>query len=74
MISTLQISRIKVVTDQIRIPNCRCNVPIVDLVCFFNNMAKIVLEKVEKELKLVKVVVTSRYWRSCGPFNKALWQ
>ena len=35
-------------------------------------MANIVLEKVVKELKLVKPVVTSRYWRSWWPFNEAL--
>ena len=31
-------------------------------------MAKILLEKVEKELKLVKFVVKSKYW----PFKEAL--
>ena len=36
-------------------------------------IAKFVLEDVQKELKLVKVV-TSRYWRSCWPFNIAFWQ
>ena len=37
----------------------------------FQYMAKIVLEKVVKELKLVKAVVTSTYWRSWLPFNEA---
>ena len=32
-------------------------------------MAKIVLEKVVKELKLVKVVDTSRYWQSSLNLN-----
>ena len=30
----------------------------------FQNMTKIVLEKVVKELKLVKIVGTFRYWRA----------
>ena len=37
----------------------------------FQYMAKIVLEKVVKELKLVNAVVTSAYWRSWLPFNEA---
>ena len=37
----------------------------------FQYMAKIALEKVVKELKLIKVVVTSTYWRSLLPFNEA---
>ena len=37
----------------------------------FQYMSKIVLEKVVKELKLVKAVVTSTYWRSWLPFNEA---
>ena len=40
----------------------------------FQNLAKIVLEKVVKELKLVKVVGTFRYWRSLWPFNEAFWR
>ena len=36
-------------------------------------MTNIVLEKVVKQLKLVKVV-TSRYWRSWWPFNEAFWR
>ena len=40
----------------------------------FQNMAKIVLEKVLKELKLVKIVITSRYWRSWWQFNEAFRQ
>ena len=34
-------------------------------------MAKILSEKVIKDLKLVKAVVISRYWRSWRPFNEA---
>ena len=34
-------------------------------------MAKIALEKVVKELELVKVILTSRYWRSWSPFSEA---
>ena len=34
-------------------------------------MAKILSEKVIKDLKLVKVVTISRYWRSWWPFNEA---
>ena len=36
-------------------------------------MTNIVLEKVVKEVKLVKFVVTSRYWQSWGLFNEAFW-
>ena len=37
-------------------------------------MANILLEEVAKELKLVKVVDTSRYWRSQWPFDVAFRQ
>ena len=37
-------------------------------------MAKIVLVKVVKELKLVKVVATSRFWRSWWPLKEAFQQ
>ena len=59
-----------VVNDHLNILNCLCNVFVVDLACYFETW-QIVLEKVVKELKLLKVIVTSRYWRSWWPFNKA---
>ena len=40
----------------------------------FQNMANMVLEKVVKKLKLVKFVVTSRYWRLWRPFNEPFRQ
>ena len=45
-------------------PSRLCIALVIDLVCFFLKHGKIVLEKIVKELKLVKVVVTSRYWQS----------
>ena len=59
-----------VVNDHLNILNCLCNVFVVDLACYFETW-QIVLEKVVKELKLLKAIVTSRYWRSWWPFNKA---
>ena len=47
----------------------------VSTMCLYNvsTMAKIVLEKDAKELKLVKVL-TSRYWQSCWQLSKVFQQ
>ena len=63
MISTLQILRHYVITVHLHIPNCLCNVFVVDLVCYFT-IWQIILEKVVLELKLLKDAITSRYWWS----------
>ena len=54
-----------------------CNLPVVDLGCLtslLQSMVKNVLEKFAKESKLLRVVITSRYWWSLWLSKKAFRQ
>ena len=70
MISRLQILDYWPSSYIFLITYCNVHVPRFGLL----NMAKVVLEKAVKELKLVEVIVTSRYWWSWWPFKKTFWQ
>ena len=62
MISMLQIFAITI--NHPIIPNRMWNVPIIDLVYLKLSITKYLVKIVSEDLKLVKFVVTSRYWRS----------
>ena len=62
MISMLQIFAITI--NHPSIPNRMWNVPIIELVYLKLSITKYLVKIVSEDLKLVKFVVTSRYWRS----------